>query len=42
MNYAKNLGLDEYAHAQVVHYAMMQYSLKKVINKFKKVGEVEV
>ena len=42
MNYANNLGLDDYAHAQVVHCAMMQYSLRKEINRFKQVGEVEV
>ena len=41
-NYAKNLGLDDYAHAQVVHCAMMQYSLRKGINRFKQVGEVEL
>ena len=41
-NYAKNLGIDEYVHAQVVHYAMMWYSPKKGMNKFNKVGEVEV
>ena len=41
-NYANNLGMDDYAHAQVVHYAMMQYSLRKGINSSKQVGEVEV
>ena len=41
-NYANNIGLDDYAHAQVVHYAMMQYSLRNGINRFNQVGEVEV
>ena len=41
-NYANNIGLDDYTHAQVVHYAMIHYSLRKVINRFKQVGEVEV
>ena len=41
-NYAKNLGLYDYAHAQVVHYVMIQYSLRKGINRFKQVGEAEV
>ena len=41
-NYANNLGMDDYAHAQLVHYAMMQYSLRKGINSSKQVGEVEV
>ena len=40
--YANNIGLDDYAHAQVVHYAMMQYLMRKGINRSKQVGEVEV
>ena len=31
-----------YAHAQIVHYAMTQYSLSKGLKKFKKVGYMEV
>ena len=31
-----------YAHAQIVHYVMTQYSLSKGLKKFKKVGDVEV
>ena len=41
-NCAKNLGLDDYAHAQVVQYATMKYSLRKGIKNFKKIGEVKV
>ena len=41
-NYSNNLRMDDYTHAQVVYYAMMQYSLRKVINRSKQVGEVEV
>ena len=41
-NCAKNLGLDGYAHAQVVQYATMKYSMRKVINIFKTSGEVKV
>ena len=41
-NYDKHLGVDDYAHVQVVRYAMTQYSPRKDINKFKKVKEAEV
>ena len=35
-------GVDDYAHTQIVHYAMIQYYLRKGINKFKKVGGAAV
>ena len=41
-NCAKNLGLDDYAHAQVVQYATMKYSLRKGFKNFKNIGEVKV
>ena len=34
--------MDGYAHAQIVHYAMMQYLLRKGLKKFKAVGGTEV
>ena len=41
-NYYKHLGVDDYVHAQVVHYTMTQYSLRKGVNRFKNVGEASV
>ena len=41
-NYARKIGLDDYAHAQVVHYAMMQYAIRKGIDRLNQAGEVEV
>ena len=41
-NYNKHHGVYDYAHVQVVHYAMTECFPRKVINKFKKVGEAEV
>ena len=32
----------DYAHAQIVHYAMTQYSLRKGLKRFKKVGDAKV
>ena len=34
--------LVDYAHAQIVHYAMTQYSLRKGLKRFKKVGDAKV
>ena len=34
--------LGNYAHAQVLHYEMTQYLPRKVIKKFKKIGDAEV
>ena len=30
----KHPGVDDYTHAQILHYAMTQYLLRKGINKF--------
>ena len=35
-------GVDSYAHPHIVHYTMTKYSLRKGLNKFKKLGEAEV
>ena len=29
--YSKHPGVDDYAHAQMVHYAMTQYLLRKIL-----------
>ena len=34
--------MDYYPHAQIVNYAMTQYSIRKGLNKFKKSGEAAV
>ena len=38
----KHPGVDNYAHAQILHYTMTQYSLRKGLKKFKNVGETSV
>ena len=35
-------GVDKYTHAQILHLAMIQYSLRNGLNKPKKFGEAEV